>query len=117
MRFVIALTVALSGCTPPPFTPTGPTPPGFVDIPTPAPPYDGDGGNGLGAIVGDACAKLRELHCPEGEPLPSGRTCYEHLVTLSAFADVPASCVAEATSVDRVRECGGPSTVRFRCSR
>jgi hypothetical protein len=114
-----ALLLVLIGCrsTPVPISPDGPSPPSYVDIPTPAPTYDGDGGDGLGTLVGGACARLRELGCPEGAPTASGRTCYEHLTTLSAVADVPAECVRDASTVAVVRACGASNTVRFRCVR
>jgi hypothetical protein len=114
-----ALLLVLVACrtTPAPFSPDGPSPPTYVDIPTPAPAYAGDGGDGLGTLVGDACARLRELGCPEGAPMAVGRTCYEHLVTLSAVATVPAACLRDSTSVAAIRACGTSNTVRFRCAR
>jgi len=78
----------------------------------PVAPVDHDG---LGTELGDACATLRLLRCPEGEPLVTGQTCYEHLSSVSERVQIPATCVRDAGSLEAVRICGDKSMLRFRC--
>ncbi len=72
--------------------------------------------DGLGTTLGAACVRLRDLGCPEGGPTKQGRTCFEHLSGLAELVDVPAACVAGASSRDAVRACGSSATTRFRCA-
>lgn len=80
----------------------------------PAPTPDRDG---LSTPLGQTCAKLRAVGCSDGLPSQDGRrTCYERLVDRVALVPVPTECVVrEATDLEGVRRCGGPSTLRFRC--
>lgn len=93
-----------------------PAPPtGWVEVPTQATPSDaGVDRDGRGTDLGEACAKLRALGCPEGEP-DGLRTCYQHLLFVSAVFEVPSACVRLAPDVATLRACRGPEDVRFRC--
>ena len=62
-----------------------------------------------------ACANLRKLGCPEGEPNARGVTCSASLERASHLAPVDAGCLSNATDVDAVRACGGVDQVRVRC--
>lgn len=55
-----------------------------------------------------ACARLRELGCPEAERPDGGESCYQTCARLELgghFSLRPA-CVSDAGTVDRVRTCG-----------
>jgi hypothetical protein len=108
------LPLVLAACIPPAIPPE---PPGFIDIPTVAAPSDAgaDDPDGKGTDLGEACAELRALGCPEGQPLRPDLTCYQHLLGLSAIVTVPAKCLRTAASQDAVRACGDDTTLRFRC--
>lgn len=79
----------------------------------PAPPEAPSEREGPGTPLGSACTNLRSLRCPEGENTPGGKTCFEHLS--ASFAAIPIDCVVRARTVEDVRACGGPDTLRFRC--
>lgn len=99
MRSLVAIAaLALVGCP-------------VVRVP---PPPDRDG---LGTDLGETCASLRGAGCPEGEPLPDGQTCFEHLTEMSVQVVVPTACLRAAKAPEVVRSCGGPSELRFRCRR
>ena len=72
---------------------------------------------GLSTDIGKACARLQELKCPEGNDTKSGKTCYETLRARDHLLPVPAQCVKDAATIELVRACGGPETLRFRCQR
>lgn len=98
MRFAW-LFVALAACS--------------TTFPPRPPPPDRDG---LSTPLGAACAKLRELGCPEGQPTKQARTCYEHLTSLPPAVEVPSQCILAANTQDAVRACGDANTTRFRCA-
>lgn len=77
--------------------------------------YDAGGRDGLGTPIGNTCAHLRSLGCPEGFTTKSGRTCFEHLSNLDAIAVVPYACLDAASSPESVRECGDDTSVRVLC--
>jgi hypothetical protein len=65
-----------------------------------------DGGEDSASLMttcGKACAKLRELQCPEGSPTLSGARCYD--VCQNAGVLVNPECVMSAKSVAMVRRC------------
>lgn len=79
---------------------------------TPPGPVDRDG---IGTPLGDACAQLRMVGCPEGFPDRKARTCFEALTKAEKLAAVPAPCLVAAGTEEAVRACGTPSTLRVRC--
>lgn len=94
----LLVTLTLAGCG-------GPLPP------RPPPPDP----EGLGTPLGDLCVHLRDLGCPEGQPAPSGKTCYQELRVRSKLLAIPTQCLAEAPDVDAIRACGGSEELHFRC--
>lgn len=93
MRYILALVIAGSGCTP------------FVD-PTPPPgPSALDGG----AKACDAsCTRYRELKCPEGASTADGHTCEEVCTNASTNGiDLagPATCTTKAITCEEIRSC------------
>lgn len=104
---ILALAIVLVACRP--------TLPGSDMDPIHAPAYATSDRDGLETELGAVCLRLRRLGCPEGFVTKRGRTCFEHLTTLTAIADVPASCVKAAATQDDVRACGNADTTRFRC--
>jgi hypothetical protein len=60
-----------------------------------------------GGACDQACARLRELQCPEGNPSPLGTPC--ETVCLNAGALVDSVCVARATVREALPAC------RVRC--
>lgn len=101
----------LLACSPPTLQPEA-----WVETPTPATPSDaGADRNGLSTDLGTVCALLRGIGCPEGSPLPTGQTCFEHLLAVQATETIPIACLRQASSPESVRACGDPSTLRFRC--
>lgn len=55
-----------------------------------------------------ACANLKRLKCPEGDTLPDGTTCEMFcMMTVEMGHSMNTSCVASATSCERVHSvCG-----------
>lgn len=83
--------------------------------PQDVPPPDVEG---LGTTIGDACATIRKLGCPEGELDPkTGRTCFQTLTHASTTlrVDVPTACLTASVSKDAVRLCGDANMIRVRC--
>jgi hypothetical protein len=91
-------------------TPDAGPPPRAPDSSAPSPDRDG-----IGTPLGDACANLRRLGCPEGSP-DRGRTCFENLTLRGVLVTVPIVCVADANSSEALRACGDDRTLRFRCA-
>lgn len=84
-------------------------------VPISDPPYAPSDRDGLGTVIGDACAQLRRLGCPEGFANRRGRTCFESYSRAAEYSDVPATCIKASPSVDDVRSCGGDNSIRVRC--
>lgn len=55
---------------------------------------------------GRACASLRRLDCPEGQPSRGGVSCYRTCLRMASLERIPAECWASAVTVDAVRACG-----------
>lgn len=104
---ILAIALALIACRP--------TLPGNDMAPIHAPAYATSDRDGLETELGVACLRLRRLGCPEGFVTKRGRTCFEHLTTLTAIVEVPTACVKAAATQDDVRACGNANTTRFRC--
>lgn len=93
-------------------------PPKAPDEVAPIPPSAIVEGDGLGTPIGDACANLRRLGCPEGFPHPrTKRSCFESYTraSVSVGVGVPAACLAGAASAEVARGCGDANTIRVRC--
>lgn len=88
----LPLLAALLGC------PTPPKPPHASEDP----------------LLARACENLRLRGCPEGFDA-NGATCAQHLARRAELVEVPAACLADAATVEGVRACGGPGTLRVRC--
>lgn len=66
--------------------------------------------------IGRTCVSLQRVGCPEGDPLPNGRSCYDHLSDVALRINIPTRCVEDATTAADVRSCGdGKTELRFRC--
>lgn len=59
---------------------------------------------------GRACASLRRLGCPEGQPSRKGVSCYRTCLEMASLERIPAECWASAGTVADLRACG-----RVRC--
>lgn len=84
-------------------------------IPTRPPPQDVEG---LSTPIGEACAAIQKLGCPEGAPDPkTGRTCFQTLTTASTtlHVEVPTACLTASVSPEAVRLCGDANTIRVQC--
>jgi hypothetical protein len=56
----------------------------------------------------NACANLRRLGCPEGEPTEAGASCEQVCDNAQASpAPLPTGCVAQATTCDAATNCTG----------
>ena len=100
MRALLLLVAALllGGCEP---KPTPPVIPSTLE----------DAGDELDAAstTSRACAKLRALHCPEGEPNTTGEPCattWNHAIAAGAVPSSQPPCVARASDVAAVKACG-----------
>lgn len=100
--FLAPIALLGAGCTPerPPNDPPAP------------PPTERDG---IGTELGDACARLRRIGCPEGWPNRRGRTCFESYTSAAELAIVPATCLKASATEHDVRGCGNANTIRVRC--
>lgn len=68
--------------------------------PTPHPPTDTD-------QCPAACEHLRELGCPEGDPLEDGTTCEKFCIdTQEAGHGLNPTCVKDITSCEEIDNCG-----------
>lgn len=68
--------------------------------PTPHPPEDTD-------KCPAACERLRELGCPEGEPLEDGTTCEDFCIqTQDEGHALNPTCVMEIDSCEEIESCG-----------
>lgn len=88
------------------------------DVP-PALPLPVESDVGLTSPLGKMCAHLRELHCPEGEPIAANgerRTCYQTMSQAQHNAPIDVACVTQAKDPVAVRACGNPKlNVVVRC--
>jgi hypothetical protein len=112
MTYVLAMlsaymaTPMLTGCPP---TPVNPTPDADAIAPPPAPeagPVTIVDAGPVTDVCALACANLRTLGCPEGDPATCGGVCSH--AQQGAF-DMKPSCLAGAKTVDAVRQCGSVS--------
>lgn len=72
--------------------------------------------DGVGSELGGICAALKDAGCPEGQPLANGRTCFEHLASLSGEVIIPGAC-ASVRGAEAIRRCGDRrTTLTFRCA-
>lgn len=57
-------------------------------------------GDAHASTCADACARLRELHCPEGDPLPTGESCsaFCDRVDATSFLRVDVACIVHAST-------------------
>lgn len=111
MRRLALVLAALASCKAVP-----PPPPGWVETPTQAPPYDAGDADGLGTDLGETCVALRRNGCQEGAALSVGLTCYEHLNAMVGMGfSIPAACIRDAGSADEIRHCSQPGQHWFRC--
>lgn len=88
MKYLI-LALVIAGCT----CRNTPVPPVVI------PPNDTDS-------CGAACVHLRQLHCPEGEPLPDGTTCEAFCVNTQQNGHaLRPSCVQNITACSQINTC------------
>lgn len=83
--------------------------------PRPPAPYSPSGRDGLDTPIGEVCAVLRTVGCPEGYPNRRGRTCWETYTSAAEFASVPVDCLRAATTINAVRACGDAAQITVRC--
>ncbi len=87
--FFIVLSLALLGC--PPKDGHDPV------IPTPRPPPTDT------ADCGKACDHMKELHCPEGEPLEDGTSCQKFCEdTQNSGHALNPSCIVKITTCKQI---------------
>lgn len=111
---VALLGALLFACSPsPPPNPPVPYAPGedggypITTEPDSADNEDPEPGKGKFPACSKACAKLKELGCPEGERKKGEKTCYALCRDAedSGKYTLKPQCVADASSVDSVRAC------------
>jgi hypothetical protein len=84
--FLVYGAVLLTACPPEPVTPT------------PSP----DGAAPVGPCAA-ACARLRDLRCPEGEPSPGGVSCEQVCAEVGEL--MATSCIVAAQDVPAIHRC------------